>query len=95
MRLKHITFTGIDAKTDINALREIQREFLIAEFGVLTSYHWHENGNRYLNPAFMSNLYAGNCELNLALHICGSAAHDIAPRVKHDGCAKARVVPCS
>lgn len=76
MRLKHITFTGIDAKTDINALREIQREFPIAEFGVLTSYHWHENGNRYLNPAFMSNLYAGNGELNLALHICGSAAHD-------------------
>ena len=76
MRPKHITFTGIDAKTDINALSEIQREFPIAELGVLTSYHWHENGNRYLNPAFMSNLYAGNGELNLALHICGSAAHD-------------------
>lgn len=75
MRLKHITFTGIDANTDINALREIQREFPLAEFGVLTSYHWHENGNRYLNPAFMSNLYAGNGELNLSLHICGSAAH--------------------
>lgn len=76
MRLKHITFTGIDAKTDIQDLIDIQREFPIAEFGVLTSYHWYENGNRYLNPAFLSNLYAGNGELNLALHICGSAAHD-------------------
>ena len=78
MRLKHITFTGIDAKTDIQDLIDIQREFPIAEFGVLTSYHWNENGNRYLNPAFLSNLYAGNGELNLALHVCGSAAHDAA-----------------
>lgn len=75
MKLKHITFTGIDAKTDINNLIEIQREFPIAEFGVLTSYHWNENGNRYLNPAFLSNLYAGNGKLNLALHVCGSMAH--------------------
>lgn len=78
MRLKHITFTGVDAKTDIKVLREIQREFPIAEFGVLTSYHWNENGNRYLNPAFMSNLYAGNGDLNLALHVCGSATRDAA-----------------
>lgn len=80
MRLKHITFTGIDANTDINALREIQREFPLAEFGVLTSYHWHENGNRYLHPVFMSRLYGSGLkgDLNLALHICGSAAHDAA-----------------
>lgn len=78
MRLKHITFTGIDAKTDIQDLIDIQHEFPIAEFGVLTSYHWNENGNRYLNPAFLRILYAGNGELNLALHICGSAAHDAA-----------------
>lgn len=78
MKLQHITFTGIDAKTDIKALTEIQQEFPIAEFGVLTSYHWNENGNRYLNPAFLSNLYAGNGKLNLALHVCGSMAHDAA-----------------
>lgn len=78
MKLKHITFTGIDAKTDIKDLIDIQCEFPIAEFGILTSYHWYENGNRYLNPAFLSNLYAGNGKLNLALHVCGSAAHDAA-----------------
>jgi len=83
MRLQHITFTGIDAKTDIQDLIEIQREFPIAEFGVLTSYHWNENGNRYLNPAFLSNLYAGNGKLNLALHVCGSAAHDAAEGIWH------------
>ena len=78
MRLNHITFTGIDANTDIQELIDIQREYPIAEFGVLTSYHWYENGNRYLNPAFLSNLYAGNGKLNLALHVCGSAAADAA-----------------
>ncbi|MBO4499180.1 MAG: hypothetical protein J5732_02875 [Bacteroidaceae bacterium] len=76
MRLKHITFTGIDARTDIKALQEIQHQYPIAEFGVLTSYHWYENGNRYLDPQLLYNLQG--CKLNLALHVCGSAAHDAA-----------------
>ena len=76
MKLKHITFTGIDAKTDIRELIDIQREYPIVEFGVLTSYHWYENGNRYLDPLIINDL-RGN-RLNLALHVCGSAAHDAA-----------------
>lgn len=72
--LKHITFTGVDAMSDIKALLEIQREFPLAEFGVLTSYHWNENGNRYLDPELMNNLRGSG--LHLSLHICGSAAHD-------------------
>jgi hypothetical protein len=76
MRLKHITFTGIDAKTDIQELIDIQREYPIAEFGVLTSYHWYENGNRYLDPLIINDLRGNG--LNLALHVCGSAAHDAA-----------------
>ena len=74
MRLKHITFTGIDAKTDIKALQEIQEQYPIAEFGVLTSYHWYENGNRYLDPQLLCNLQG--TKLNLALHVCGHAVHD-------------------
>jgi len=76
MKLQHITFTGIDAKTDIRDLIEIQREYPIAEFGVLTSYHWYENGNRYLDPALVKNMRGQ--DLHLALHICGSMAHDAA-----------------
>lgn len=75
-KLRHITFTGIDANTNLMALQDIQSMYPIVEFGVLTSYHWYENGRRYLNPEFMSNL--NGCGLNLALHICGSAAHDAA-----------------
>lgn len=74
--LKHITFTGIDERTDITLLSKIQKEFPIAEFGILTSYHWYENGNRYLDPRSIRKfLHKG---FNLSLHICGSAAHDAA-----------------
>ena len=72
--LKHITFTGIDIMSDFKTLKEIQREFPIAEFGVLTSYSWFENGNRYLDPSLIGLLRG--YEINLSLHICGSAAHD-------------------
>ena len=78
--LCHITFTGIDARTDVRALHEIQREFPIAEFGVLVSKNWKENGNRFLDPGLIGCLRKRQNEkrLNLALHICGSAAHDAA-----------------
>lgn len=75
-KLQHITFTGIDARTNFKALCEIQREFPFVEFGVLTSYHWNENGNRYLDPKIINSLRGH--DLNLSLHICGSAARDAA-----------------
>ena len=77
MRLRHITFTGIDARTDLQELQDIQQQYPIAEFGVLTSYHWYENGNRYLNPYLIETQLRKRI-LNLALHVCGRAAHDAA-----------------
>lgn len=74
MRLKHITFTGIDSKTDINRLQEIIEMYPIAEFGVLTSYHWQENGNRYPDPSMFSKL--AKITPHLSLHLCGRIAHD-------------------
>lgn len=80
MRLKHITFTGIDVKTDVRSLREIQKEFPLAEFGVLASYTWYENGNRFLAPSGIDGLRSASRQtpLNLSLHLCGKAAHDAA-----------------
>lgn len=75
-KLKHITFTGVDEKTDISRLQEIHKRFPIAEFGVLSSYHWSENGNRYPSPEFISRLRGKG--LRLSLHLCGKAAHDAA-----------------
>ena len=73
--LQHITFTGIDAKTDIKALQEIQREYPLVEFGVLTAKNWSENGNRYPDPDTLSRL--ANKGLNLSCHVCGSYARAI------------------
>ncbi len=73
MKLKHITFTGIDGRTNVEDLIKIQKQYPLAEFGVLTSYHWYENGNRYLDPKLIMLIAK---ELNLSFHVCGSAAHD-------------------
>lgn len=73
-RLKHITFTGVDEKTDLNVLQEIQRTYPIAEFGVLVSKNWIERGNRYMDPNTF-NKFRG-LKLNLSLHVCGRLAHE-------------------
>lgn len=75
-KLKHISFAGVDKNTDFDRLVEIQKKYTIAEFGILTSYHWYENGNRYLDPMLLNE--SGWRKLNLCLHLCGSAAHDAA-----------------
>ena len=76
MKLKHITFTGVDSKTDIDRLVEIQREYPMVEFGILASKHWNENGPRYLNPNLIYKFF--DKRLNLALHLCGSIASNAA-----------------
>lgn len=72
MKLQHITFTGIDGKTDLGRLWEIQQEYPIAEFGVLVAKNWRENGNRYFNPSYLDALEGRG--LNLSAHLCGSIA---------------------
>jgi hypothetical protein len=72
MKLQHITFTGIDGKTDLGELWEIQQEYPIVEFGVLVAKNWRENGNRYFNPSFLDALESRG--LNLSAHLCGSVA---------------------
>lgn len=76
MKLKHVTFTGVDERTDIKALQELQQRFYFAEFGVLTSLHYYENGNRYLTPSKFQNFHGKG--LNLSLHLCGSIAREAA-----------------
>ena len=73
--LKHITFTGIDWKTDIKELSEIQKQYPYVEWGVLVSKNWKTNGNRYFNPNFLDSIDAS---LNLSAHMCGSIAREAA-----------------
>lgn len=74
MKLKTITFTGIDDRTDIKALQTIQRQFPIVEFGVLMSEDWKENGNRFMNPEKIKELEGK--KLRLSAHLCGHLAID-------------------
>lgn len=72
MRLKHVTLTGIDQRTNLVALQELQREYPFAEFGVLISTNWEKNGNRYFNPNRLNALRGR--KLNLSCHACGVVA---------------------
>lgn len=73
--LTHITFTGVDEWTDIDRLVSIQQRYPKAEFGVLLSKHWDENGNRYPSPEFIERLRDRG--LRLSGHLCGSLARDV------------------
>ena len=76
MKLRHITITGIDLLTEIDGLQELQEKFPWAEFGILFSKHWQQNGQRYPNPAELLPDLADR-GLHLSAHICGSMAREI------------------
>ena len=70
MKLQHITFTGIDGKTDLGRLWEIQKEYPIAEFGVLVAKNWH--GTVWMNPPYSRQPLRRFCE-KMAAHGNGIA----------------------
>lgn len=76
MHLKHITFTGVDEFTNIDRLEEIQSKYPHAEFGILFSKKWNENGNRYPDPKILDTLQGR--KLNLSMHLCGELARKTA-----------------
>lgn len=73
--LKHISFAGIDSKTNLEELIELQKDFPIAEFGFLYSKNWEQNGNRYMNPENIRQYQ--NKGINLSLHLCGGYARGL------------------
>lgn len=74
MKLKHITFTGLDSKTSVYAIQNIQKEWPIAEFGILLSKNWSENGPRYPDIRTIERFLG--LGLNLSTHLCGSIARE-------------------
>lgn len=77
MRLKYVTFTGVDSRTDINRLKSIQEEYPYVEFGVLLSDDWAYNGCRFPDPAICEKLANAGIK-NLSAHLCGKLAIDVA-----------------
>ena len=64
----HITFTGVDERTDVHDLLELQRAYPV-EFGVLMSASRTGNENRYPRRGVIDRL--AESRLNLSAHICG------------------------
>lgn len=87
MKLKHITFTGIDEKTSLLAIDEISRqENNNIEWGVLysTSEKFKDGfANRYPSVKwFDKNIYTikrikEETKCSFALHVCGKAVKDL------------------
>lgn len=75
--IKKVTFTGIDQRTDVNRLLEIQKKYPLAEFGFLISESatGKNTNNRY--PALITLQKFKNKNLNLALHVCGRLAREV------------------
>lgn len=72
--IKHISFNGVDILTDLDRLISIQKRFPLAEFGIILSKNWDENGNRYFDPHILERFKG--LPLNLSAHLCGSVARE-------------------
>jgi len=75
MELSKVTITGIDERTDINRLSHLQERYPFVEWGVLLSYDWRKNGNRFPRPKFLKEL--DYRRLHLSAHLCGQMAKDV------------------
>ena len=76
MKLTKVTFTGIDLWTDLQRLASISQQYPYAEFGLLMSKDWQENGPRFPNPDIvwkLANIWSSQ-PFHLSLHLCGEFA---------------------
>lgn len=69
-----ITFTGLDTKTDIDAVNFISRKYPEAEWGVLLHSSTLRNVNRYPGEKWIEEVLLPNVDehVKLSLHLCGN-----------------------
>ena len=80
--ITQVTFTGIDARTDIRKLVDIQKRYPYVEFGLLVARSRQGKENRYPDLDILQDI--GHTHLNLACHVCGSLARDIIHNATRD-----------
>jgi len=78
MALASVTITGIDERTDLQQLLELQDRYPNIEWGVLYSFNRQGQHPRYPSQEWINKLlvHMKNKRLRCALHICGSAVGD-------------------
>ncbi len=74
MHIKHITFTGVDARTDLDQLVHFSKRYS-CEWGVLFSKNRQGQDNRYPDEATLDKILGE--PLVLAAHLCGKYAQNI------------------
>ncbi|PZR45248.1 MAG: hypothetical protein DI537_60915, partial [Stutzerimonas stutzeri] len=78
MKPEFITFTGIDERTDLNALASLSGRYPI-EWAILFSRNRQGIDNRYPTIAIIERVFEmkEKADLRLAAHLCGKYAQDI------------------
>ena len=76
MKLTRVTFTGIDKWTDLQRLSSLSQKYPYAEFGLLVSKDWKENGPRFPDPAIIWEIAKcwSHQPIPLSCHLCGQLA---------------------
>ena len=74
--LTHVTFTGVDDRTDLGRLKEIAVRYPFAEFGILMAGPGRLDDNRFPDviPILKGLDKSG---VRLSAHLCGTLAKDI------------------
>ena len=73
-----VTFTGVDAHTDLEKLKEIAREYPRAEFGVLFGSQSWKQDNPIFPPVETVRALRNLEGVNTSLHLCGRYARKAA-----------------
>lgn len=71
-----VTFTGVDARTDMGMLRELAEEYPLAEFGVLVGSHSGEE-DFGIFPSLEVVEELGKSGVRSSLHLCGRWARAV------------------
>lgn len=68
-----VTFTGIDNRCDLKAIKDFCEKYKAVEFGVLLSLTPEDKDARYMAAAEIDHVVEQLGGTQLALHVCGSA----------------------
>jgi hypothetical protein len=74
MKLKYVTFTGTDDKTDLSEVQRISKEYPFVEWGMLLSIA-KAGSQRY--PSKKNFIDINNLKINKSIHICGATCKSI------------------
>lgn len=78
MELTYCTLTGVDSRTDLDAIATLSAEYPIVEWGLLYSPKRQGLPGRYPSVVMLQRLLLElPADIRLALHVCGSGVPDL------------------